>query len=336
MTEVLIEQKSKIMNYLNDTDWEYEIGEDFIVVYESEFPYLFIEFNDDINIDWDSAFYTEIHNQYGMSFFAVTDGMKARVYHFGFGAGIYFENVNSVEDFLNVSPNDLWLFDIYRRIDETDFLIQDAIVEEFINFGIISEVTEESWQKTFTEFANALFYEVYEPTHRKLPIQISQDLNLEYSSSKNASGGGYEGLHRKFLVKLPDQTEVPFVISLFATAGTVNDPVYGNRTGTSQLNIAILDKPNNTYNLQVNLDRYIAVLGNEYEIWHNGIRSRMKKEYVLSTVREIAPLLMDGDRIKLGRFPLKQSINVAIFSEFIENIIAYSYCRKQADLKYRK
>ena len=155
-------------------------------------------------------------------------------------------------------------------------------------------------------------------------------------TTKNASGGGYEGLHRKFLEKLPDGVEVPFVISLFATAGAVNDPVYGKRTGRSQLNIAIMDKPNNTYNLQVNLGRYIEVKGNEYEIWHNGIRSRMKKEYVLNTVQETAPFLMDGDRVKLGRFPLKQSINAMSFSTFIENLITYSYCRNQADLKYRK
>lgn len=336
MTNQLTDQENSVLNYLDSAGWDYAVDEDYVVVYESELPYLFIEFNENIDLEWDSAFCTDINNQYRVSFFAVTDGVKAKVYHFGFGVGIYFTDIHSIEGFLKIPSGNLEVYDIYRRIDVIDFLFEEATVDEFINSYIISDMTEEYWQKRFAEFANALFYEVYEPTNRKLPIQIVQDLKLEYISTKNASGGGYEGLHRKFLVKLPDGAEVPFVISLFATAGTVNDPVYGNRTGTSQLNIAIIDKPNSTYNLQVNLDRFIDVIGNEYEIWHNGIRSRLKKEYVLNTVQEIAPLLMDGDRIKLGRFPLKNTINVASFSTFIENLIMYSYSRKQADIKYRK
>ena len=132
--------------------------------------------NEDINIEWDSTFYTEVHSQYGMSFFAVTDGVQAKVYHFGFGEGSYFEDINSIEAFLNIPPNNLAVYDIYRRIDEIDFLFEDAIVDEFIDFCIISDVTEESLQENLVEFANALFYEVYESSNRKLPIQILQDL----------------------------------------------------------------------------------------------------------------------------------------------------------------
>lgn len=79
---------------------------------------------------------------------------------------------------------------------------------------------------------------------------------------------------------MTNEEEVPFIISLFATAKTTNDPVYGNRKGCTQLNIAMVDKTKSAYNLQVDLNKYIDVVSDQYEIWHSGIRSRMKKEYV--------------------------------------------------------
>ncbi|OCS90835.1 hypothetical protein [Caryophanon latum] len=335
MNKLLTNKKEEIIEYLNNNDWDYEAYEDFILVYESDFPYLLIDFDDKIYNEVDHQYITGTHNACENSFFAVTDGKKTRVSYFAFGHDIHFSDVHSVEEFLNIPVEDLAALNIFSRLHRK-FLADEAVVEQFIDYGIISEQSKVEWQKRFAEFANALFYEKYEPTNRVLPIEIVEDLQLEYRSSKNASGGGYEGLHRKFLVKLPNGDETSFVISLFATGSTVSDTVYGTRKGQTQLNIAMLDQPNNAYNLQVNLDKFIDQIGDYYEIWHSGIRSRMKKEYVLNTVQEIAPILFDGDRIKLARFPLEGKITRRTFSVFIENLITYSYCRKQADIKYKK
>ena len=335
MMNTVTQQKEQLLNNLEQLNWKIEEGEDFAVIYESNFPYIYIRFTEDVKEPWDEVAYTKLHNEFGTSFFAVTDGSKAVVYNYNFGYGFRYTDIHSVEQFLSIPATDLWNYDIYRRIDETETLFEKLIVDQFIDFGIISPKSDNEWQKMFIEFANALFYEQYEPTGRNLPIEIVEDLMLDYNSLKNASGGGYEGLHRKFLVKLPDQTNVPFIISLFATGSTVNHPVYGNRKGCTQLNIAMFEKSNSTYNLQVNLDKFIDAISSGYEIWHNGIRSHMKKEYVLQTVKENADFLMDGDRIKLGRFPLNSTIDTSTFSNFIENIISYSYCRKLADMKYK-
>lgn len=336
MEETLIDKKNQMVRELHDLGWEVEEGNDFLIVNESGFPYLYIQYTQNIHEELDEVSLTNIHNDLGTSYFALTDGEKATILNYYFGWGITFDDVHTVVDFLNIPAEDLWHYDIYRRIEQTEILHENAIVDQFIDASIISETSESEWQKRFVEFANALYYERYEPTNRALPVEIIEDLMLEFTASGNASGGSYTGIHRKLLVKLPNGEEVPFIISLFATAETINDPVYGNRKGRTNLNIAMVDKPNSAYNLQVDLNKYIDVVGDQYEIWHSGIRSRMKKEYVLQTVQETADYLLDGERVNLGRFPVDRYIDSLAFSTFIENIIVYSYCRKLADIKYRK
>lgn len=336
MEVTLIERKNQMLRELQDLGWDVEEGNDFLIVNESGFPYLYIQYTQNIHEELDEVSLTRIHNNFGTSFFALTDGEKATISTYNFGYGINFDDVHTVVDFLNIPANDLWNYDIYRRIEQTEILYENAIVDQFIDAAIISETSEPKWQKRFVEFANALYYERYEPTKRTLPLEIIEDLMLDFTVSKNASGGGYGGIHRKLLVKLPNGEEVPFIISLFATAKTINDPVYGNRKGSTQLNIAMIDKTNNAYNLQVDLNKYIDIIDSQYEIWHSGIRSRLKKQYVLQIVQETADFLLDGERVNLGRFPLDSYIDKSVFSTFIENIIVYSYCRKIADIKYRK
>jgi len=92
---------------------------------------------------------------------------------------------------------------------------------------------------------------------------------------------------------------------------------------------------NSSYNLQVNLNKYIDATMNQYTIWHNWVQSRLKKEYVLQTVADIADYLLDGDRVNLATFPIDKTISPKEFSTFIENIITYLYCRYLTDMKYR-
>lgn len=326
---------SNIEQYLQQNGWTYEQDEDWLLVYESGIPYLFIQVIEDINDELNEQYFTAIHNGFENSFFALTDGQQTNVACFMFGKGIVFDDVHSVEEFLKIPASELAIYNMYGRIPNHAFLAEPAVIGEYMDFGIVSEVSDPFWQAQYTELANALYYEPYEPTNRSLPITIVEDEMLEYRKSNNASGGGYEGLHRKFAVQLPDESHVSFVISMFATANLRNDAVYGTSIGRTQLNIAMLHKPNSTYNLQVNLDQFIEKKSDRYEIWHNGKRSRLKTEYVMKTVQQIAPQLLDGDRVSLGEFLLNDSIDRTAFARFIENIITYSYCRYEADLLYR-
>lgn len=336
--EALLEIQDKIKMDLQEQGWEVDDKGEYLIVNESGTPYLFIECVENlirpINLE-DQVFFAEVNGIHQNSFFALTDGKVAKVYSFGFGDPIRLEYIRTIEQFLRLPIEQVGLEDIYRRIYEIPFLQQEDIVEKYIDNVLISDTTEVKWQKQFVELINALFYESYYPTGRTLPIGKIEDAGLTFMNSKNASGGGYEGLHRKFIVQCLDGMEVPFILSVFATAQTVNDSVYGNRKGSTQLNIAMLNTPNSAYNLQVNLNKYIESNSKYYSIWHNGIRSRMKKEYVIEMVRETAYFLLDGGRVHLGKFPLDETISEDEFSLFIENMISYSYCRYLADLKYR-
>lgn len=335
---MLLEIQEKVKEKIEQLGWIVEDKGEYLIVNESEIPYLFIECVEDCTKEIsqeDQVFFTEANGIHQNSFFALTDGQQTKVYSFGFGRPIYLDGIQTIEEFLSLPLEQFGLEDMYRRIYEIAFLQQERIIDRYIEDALISETTELKWQQQYVELINALFYESYYPTGRVLPISEIIDVGLVYMTSKNASGGGYEGLHRKFIAKCLNSEEVPFVLSVFATAKTVNDPKYGNRKGSTQLNIAMLNTPNSSYNLQVDLNKYVEAHSDKYTIWHNGIRSRMKKEYVIQMVSETADFLLDGDRIHLGKFPLNETISEDEFSYFIENIISYSYCRHLADLKYR-
>lgn len=324
--------KPSLLTYLKEHDKQYKQYKEGIVIYEQQIPYLFIPVT---NETFDITRFTELHNRYKAPYVALDKDGVPTIYNYFFGHGIYFTDISNIEAFLDIHYLDLFEYDICHRVYDYDIITDDAITSSFITGGIISETSEEIWQQRYSELANALFYERYEPTARELPLTIIDDHGITYLTSGNASGGSYNGIHRRFTAQLPTGN-IDFSLSLFATMKTTNDKVYGNRQGATQLNVLMHHSSNAAYNLQINLDKYIEVIGTHYEILHNGIRSRLKKQYVLDTTKEIAPFLVENEYIILGKFPLNDTIAPEDFSMFVENLITYSYCRNMADKRYRK
>lgn len=335
--EEFIQQLQQQLNWeeehiLEDT----QVAQPNIILIDEGGPLIYIEFVQSFDPIKYLGFndLAEIHNSYGVPFIALTNGKESSIMTYAFGWGDILEDETDIIAFINKIHDVYNHYDIFRRLDYSS-LTREEIVQVHIDSALISPVSTAKNQKRFTELNNAIYYEPYQSTGRKLPIEIIADKQHQYLQTKNASGRGYEGIHRVFDVRLEDGIIVPFALSIFSTATTKNDKVYKNRTGSSQFNIAMLQHTNSTYNLQLNLDKFIHFTENEYELWHNGIRSRMKKDLVIQTVRDIAPFLITDKGVSLGYFPLEDSIQNEAFSTFIENVICYSYCRNVADKRYR-
>lgn len=323
----------KLITKLERKNWDIEEGDFYAIVYESEYPYLFIEFTELIDEPWDEEFYTEMHNQFLTSFFARTDGTRTKIYSYFFGHGLYFNDVNSIEEFLEIPAVELYPYDIFRRIEEIEMLREDRVVHQFIEGAIISKYSDSSWQRRYSELANALFYEGYDPTNRHLPIIIEDDAMLEYQSVRTPTGDTYKGIHRKLIATLPNDKRMTFIISMFATDKVIKS---AKENGATQLNVAIVEDEKPFYNLQINLDKFTKQIGNHYVIWHSDVRSKLKNDFILKTVRKKAPFLIQDNQIILGKFLLDGYLDSIDLSNFVENLITYSYCRKLADLQFRK
>lgn len=327
-----------VQGRLSEAGWEALVVGEGLMVYERGLPYLFIKFVNNVTkglTDADKKQFITINSQYQNAFFALIDGVETKVYGFDFGYFGCFAYIDNLFDFLEIPANDLWEDDIHRRIHNVQRVQHENIIKLYEEYGLISEYTEDSFKEQFAELLNALFYEKYEPSERSLPIEIVEDQGLQWIKTSNAAGGSYEGLHRQFLVTYDEGVTVPFIISMFATIRTSNDPTFGNRNGSTQLNVAMCHTKNIAYNLQLNLNEYVEKLAHEYRVWHSGKRSRFKSEFVKQTVLEEAPHLIDDQSIYLATLPFNGTITKDTFSTLIENLITYSYCRYVADQTYR-
>lgn len=203
--------------------------------------------------------------------------------------------------------------------------------ERYIDFllvnGYLNRNLNIEQRKACSELHNAIFTETYEPTGRSLPITIVQDLGIHHYAFKNAASGVWEGLHRSFLVDVQQRGIIPFRISILASAELENDPVFNNRKGGTSLNIVMQQNKNSTYNLQLDLNKYCTVADCTCIITHDGRKSRTPNAKVIESVVSFYQPLLSNNRVELIRFNAEQSISVAVFSAFIENLIMYSVAR---------
>ena len=74
------------------------------------------------------------------------------------------------------------------------------------------------------------------------------------------------------IVNVNDE-RIPFRLSIVAAGATKNHAIYGNRTGSTGLNVGIQEQRKSSYILELNLDRYSEFEGDMIDIFHNGIGS---------------------------------------------------------------
>ncbi|EQC67321.1 hypothetical protein HSIVP1_1208 [Veillonella parvula HSIVP1] len=125
----------------------------------------------------------------------------------------------------------------------------------------------------------------------------------------------------------------------------VSMPHFGNRSGSTQLNISIANKESRHHSLQLNLDRYCRYnpITNIVDIVHNGSLTRgkggaAKRADVIAYIKERAPELVHGDEIFLGCLNNSRLLEWSDpnVQSFIRNLLRYAVLRDGFRAEYKK
>ena len=167
-------------------------------------------------------------------------------------------------------------------------------------------------------------------------FKIQKDLGIIYDSFGNGSGGSWEGEYKKLLVR--DKYENHFTIgfAILAKGKFSNHPTYGNSKGNTCLIVSIDDFEKSHNSLQLNLDKFLKIIGNQVEIFHdgsltNGHKGKMKTIIVRDYVEKHTNYMIVNNKILLGTFNtdslIKHSDENA--KSFIQNLITYAVLRDE-------
>ncbi|KQC33495.1 hypothetical protein AAU57_09345 [Nonlabens sp. YIK11] len=160
------------------------------------------------------------------------------------------------------------------------------------------------------------------------------DGGLRFTTFGNASGGGFTGDYRYFIVENENQETELVSISIMGKISTKNHPKYGNSNGHTLLNIAIDDFENSHLSLEYAIDRFVKVENEKYSFWHDGTLTvgklgRVKNIDVIDFIKVNCPHLIRDNKIYLGTVDNSETFtweseNVR---KLIANLIDYGFVR---------
>lgn len=219
------------------------------------------------------------------------------------------------------------------RIKEMKRLPYELVTyERYVKFvkdsGYIADDTPAIYHPFLAEFQNYILKGEMK-FHEKYGISILKDLFYGYFTFENASGGGYPGYYRSFIIKDFLGDDAIYRIGIFGTNSYKNDPLYGNRKGATYLNIAIDRSGKATNLLQLNFDKFADFddTQNKFRFWHDGRRSRVKNSKTIEALREWSPKLLMNKKVDLGLLPSNEQLTSRNTSDFMERILAYAAVR---------
>lgn len=245
----------------------------------------------------------------------------------------------SLTDITTLLDNQKYEYVPDERIDRLTFeeSQHDEYIDELIEAGNVSFVSQYKKQSVYAELHNALLTEPYVPTNRDLPVRIIKDLGYGLYSFQNASGkeGCFDYIHRSFLVD--DGKDIyPYRMVIVSAGKTKNHGKYGNRKGSTGWNIGIQTERNKAYTLELNLDKYSEIIDSDLHIFHNGIMKikGITKEIVVAAMQDFYPALVEDDKIIIGSLPINGSIREEL-SYCFENIILYCHVRSMVKTVFK-
>lgn len=219
-----------------------------------------------------------------------------------------------------------------RRLSYEEIVSNEYLEKLYYDIGIIGEDTPQNLWPIIGELNN--FLEA-EEVDTKLPytygnITICEDIGSSLLNFGNASGAVFSTLYRGFIIKSLNGNDEICRIAVNSVGRTVNDPVYGNRKGTTVLNVAVdnFDKASD-HVLELCLDKWLNPCDKYYELWHDGRMSNIKNKVVISYISEKAPQLIKNGSIYLGKLPSNTSISWESAREFLARILLYASLRKE-------
>ena len=310
---------------------------DVLMIIECKAPY--------INVLGDEVFkqacgYREILNA---DYIMLINGIEVIVYIYNEGKYFEVKDIPSFEELLKskISIVETEEFEEFRYEE----LMSDEFKEAFAENGDISEYTPQYIKGFALNLINLIIYTEINNSKFLEKIEVSEDCRVSMPHFGNSGGGNYQVWSHMFIAKDYLNRDQVLGISICATAHTENDPHWGNRTGTTQLNVSITNKESRHHSLQLNLDRACRYnpLTNIVDITHNGSLTSgkggaAKRADVIAYIKDRAPELVHGDEIYLGRLNNSRLLewkdpNV---QSFIRNLLRYAVLRDGFRAEYKK
>lgn len=298
-----------------------------------------------INVLGDEVFnqacgYREILNA---DYIMLVNGIEAIIYYYNDGAYHEVKDIPLLEELLRkeVSFVEPEPFEPYKYEE----LMSDEFQEAFAENCDISEYTPKYIKGVALNLINLIIYKDIKKREFLEKIGVSEDCYVSMPHFGNSGGGNYQTLSHLFIAKDYRDRDQVLGISICATAHTENDPHWGNRTGTTQLNVSITNQEARHHSLQLNLDRCCRYnpLTNIVDITHNGSLTSgkggaAKRADVIAYIKDRAPELVHGDEIYLGRLNNSRLLewNDSNVQSFIRNLLRYAVLRDGFRAEYKK
>lgn len=273
----------------------------------------------------------------------LVNGIEAIIYYYNDGAYHEVKDIPLLEELLRkeisfVEPEPFEAF----RYEE---LMSDEFQEAFAENCDISEYTPQYIKGFALNLINLIIYKEIKNSKFLEKLGVSDDCRVSMPHFGNSGGGNYQVWSHMFIAKDYLNRDQVLGISICATVHTENDPHWGNRTGTTQLNVSITNKESRHHSLQLNLDRCCRYnpITNIVDITHNGSLTRgkggaAKRADVIAYIKDRAPELVHGDEIYLGRLNNSRLLewNDSNVQSFIRNLLRYAVLRDGFRAEYKK
>ena len=298
-----------------------------------------------INVLGDEVFkqacgYREILNA---DYIMLINGIEAIVYIYNEGKYFEVKDIPSFEELLKskISIVETEEFEEFRYEE----LMSDEFKEAFAENGDISEYTPQYIKGFALNLINLIIYTEINNSKFLEKIEVSEDCRVSMPHFGNSGGGNYQVWSHMFIAKDYLNRDQVLGISICATVHTENDPHWGNRTGTTQLNVSITNKESRHHSLQLNLDRACRYnpLTNIVDVTHNGSLTSgkggaAKRADVIAYIKERAPELVHGDEIYLGRLNNSRLLEWkdSNVQSFIRNLLRYAVLRDGFRAEYKR
>jgi len=182
----------------------------------------------------------------------LVNGVEAIIYYYNDGEYLEIKDIPSLEELLKskVSIVEAEPFEEYKYEE----LMSDEYQEAFAEHGDISEYTPKYIRGFALNLINLILHKEIKKNDILKNIGVREDCYVSMPQFGNSGGGNYQVWSRLFIAKEYMNKDEVLGISICGTIHTENDPHWGNRTGSTQLNISIANKESRHHSLQLNLD----------------------------------------------------------------------------------
>lgn len=207
----------------------------------------------------------------------------------------------------------------------TEFDRLEEVVPSYLSYEI-GENTPKDMQICLINFYESILDEKYSLPKKKYKLfKLIRDLGIRYSSYGNASGGGYAGFYRSFLIECNESTEI-------VSIGISN---YGD-TGKTLIIVAVDNEKTSHHALQLVVDDNCSYSNQKFYLYHHGkiaignIGSG-KLDELREFVRKDYPSIISGNKYYLGELTNDRlwNLNDKEMVDLIENLISYALIRDE-------